>query len=174
MTTILTLPGIGNSGSAHWQTIWEASNSEFRRVEQRDWDHPICSEWLATLEQAVNGAGSEVILVAHSLGCLAVVHWAAQTKQTIKAAMLVGVPNPNREGFPKQASGFAPLPLEPLAFPSLLVASSNDLYSSLKHSTACATAWGSRLVNVGAKAHINASSNLGAWEEGFELLRTLF
>ncbi len=87
--------------------------------------------------------------------------------------MLVAVPNPTRDGFPNEATGFAPLPLEPLAFPSLVVASSNDPFSSLEHSRACANAWGSRLVNIGAQGHINAASNLGAWAEGLELLRTL-
>jgi uncharacterized protein len=174
MNHILTLPGIGNSGPQHWQTLWETSNPNFHRVQQRDWDHPVCSEWVETLEEAVVQSSPDVILVAHSLACLTVVHWASQTKQRIKAAMLVAVPNPTRDGFPSQATGFSPLPEQPLTFPSLLVASTNDPFSSLDHSRACANAWGSRLINVAAQGHINASSNLGAWDEGMELLRTLF
>lgn len=42
----LIVPGIGDSGPGHWQTIWEAQHPHWRRVEQRDWHHPRCNECL--------------------------------------------------------------------------------------------------------------------------------
>lgn len=65
------------------------------------------------------------------------------------------------------------MPLTPLPFPSLVVASEDDAYVSLAGAKAFADAWGSRFVNVGAAGHINSDSGLGAWPEGRALLETL-
>lgn len=170
---VLTFPGIGNSGPQHWQSLWEQSNPDFVRISQRDWDNPVCEEWVSVLEKTVQPIGSSVVVVAHSLACLAVAHWAAKAHSPIKAALLVAVPNPEGQKFPAEAVGFAPLPLQPFSFPSIVVASANDPYGSLAHAQACASAWGSRLVNVGAVGHINASSGLGQWLEGYALLQQL-
>jgi hypothetical protein len=47
----LIIPGIGNSDHVHWQTLWESANPEFVRVQQRDWNTPVCHEWVNVLEQ---------------------------------------------------------------------------------------------------------------------------
>ncbi len=49
--TALILPGIGDSDSAHWQSRWQTSHQNFFRVNQRNWNHPDCVEWVETLEQ---------------------------------------------------------------------------------------------------------------------------
>lgn len=172
-STVLTFPGIGGSGPRHWQSLWEQTHPEFVRVPQRDWDHPVCEEWVAVLEHTVQSSGSPVVVVAHSLACLAVAHWAARAHAPIKAALLVAVPDPERPSFPAEAVGFTPLTRERFAFPSIVVASTDDPYGSLAHARACAVAWGSRLLNIGAAGHINASSGLGVWPEGLALLRQL-
>lgn len=173
MPTLLTFPGIGNSGPEHWQSYWERANPDFVRIAQRDWNQPVCDEWASALESTVQRLGPSVVVVAHSLACLAVSHWAARPHSPIRAALLVAVPDPDSTAFPVEASGFSPLPLQSFSFPSIVVASSNDPYGSLEHAKTCATAWGSRLVNVGAAGHINASSNLGDWPEGMALLQQL-
>jgi len=124
-------------------------------------------------EKAVEKAGSEVILVAHSLACLVVAHWASKPHQTIKAALLVAPPDTSRDFFPEAAKGFENTPLIPFDFPSILVASTNDEYASIEYAHTVATAWGSTFVNVGACGHINANSALGFWDEGFALLEKL-
>jgi predicted alpha/beta hydrolase family esterase len=65
------------------------------------------------------------------------------------------------------------LPLKRLPFPTLVVASSNDPYGSADHARRCAKAWGSELVEVGEKGHLNSDSKLGDWPEGFRLLQSL-
>jgi uncharacterized protein len=169
----LVLPGIGNSGPKHWQTLWEQSQEGFQRIQQRDWDHPVCSEWVAALEEAVESAGPETVLVAHSLACLLVAHWAVKTRLPIKAALLVAVPDPTGPNFPKDAIGFHPVPFKKFPFPSTVVFSSNDPYGPLEFAELCSRAWGSRVVKIGAAGHINGSSNLGQWPVGFSLLRSL-
>lgn len=53
MATFITLPGIGGSDGAHWQTIWEKSNRAMARFEPGDWDNPDLSDWLAALDRAI-------------------------------------------------------------------------------------------------------------------------
>jgi len=170
---VLVLPGIGNSGTQHWQSLWEQATPDFERVIQRDWDNPVCAEWCAALENAARRAGPNVVLAAHSLACLVVAHWAAQPHAPVRAALLVAVPDPAGPNFPQQAAGFLHTPMRPLSFPSIVVASTDDPYGTLDHSARVARAWNSRLVNIGASGHINAGSGLGAWPEGFALLSAL-
>jgi len=172
-TSVLILPGIGNSGLLHWQTLWEQSNPGFLRVEQRDWDHPVCAEWVAAIEEAVTRAGPQVVLVVHSLACLAVAHWAAGPHSPVKAALLVAVPNSKRPSFPSEAVGFAETPTIAFAFPSTVVVSDDDPFGSAENAERLAAAWGSRVVRIGPHGHINADSGLGDWPEGYALLKPL-
>jgi len=65
------------------------------------------------------------------------------------------------------------VPAQRLPFPTIVVSSDNDPYGSAGYARACAAAWGSELVEVGAQGHLNADSGLGNWPEGFRLLATL-
>jgi predicted alpha/beta hydrolase family esterase len=170
---VLIVPGFGNSGPAHWQTHWQQTDSAFERVMQRDWHHPVCADWVAALESAVSTAGPNVVIVAHSLGCLLVAHWAASTALTVHGALLVAVPDPSSPAFPQDAHGFSPVPSTPLRFPSIVVASTNDEYASIEYARRCASQWRSRFVSLGAAGHINAESGLGKWPQGRALLRSL-
>src|ERR1019366_167567 len=92
---ILIVPGWSGSGPSHWQTIWEREHPEYRRVEQRNWHNVYRPEWGAGLEQAVLSVSGDVVLVAHSLGCLAVAWWAATRGcawRRVEGAMLVAPP----------------------------------------------------------------------------------
>ena len=140
---------------------------------QRDWNNPVCSEWVAALEQQVSAAGPSAVLVAHSLASLVVAHWANSTALRIRGALLVAVPDPDGLAFPKEASGFSPAPPKRFPFRSIVVASTDDPYGSLDYAQRCAEHWESRFVNIGAKGHINAASGLGAWPAGVALLQEL-
>lgn len=171
-TPILILPGINDSGPTHWQTRWEQRLPQARRVVERDWDRPDRAEWVAALERAV-GEAPGAILVAHSLGCLQVAHWAAAGGGGVRAALLVAPPDPDAPGFPGEVTGFSPLPMSPLPFPSVLVASTNDPYGTFSFAANCARAWRCRLIDAGALGHINAQSGLGDWPEGLRVLEEL-
>ena len=172
-STVLILPGLGNSGPQHWQTLWELAHPGFVRVVQKSWDHPVRADWVAAIEDAVRKAGPDVVLVAHSLACLAVAHWASADHSPIKAAMLVAVPNSQRESFPKEAVGFAETPTMRFDFPSLVAASADDPYGSAENAERLARAWGSDYRCIGAYGHINAGSGLGDWPAGWRLLESL-
>lgn len=170
---VLVLPGYGGSGPDHWQTLWERAHPHFRRVEASDWERPVRAEWVDNLEAAVRASGPDTVLVAHSLACLQVVHWAAVTRLTVRAALLVAPPDPGAPAFPAAAVGFSPLPKGRLPFLSMLVASTDDPYATAAFSEGCARAWGSHFVSIGPAGHINAASGLGAWDEGWRLLESL-
>jgi predicted alpha/beta hydrolase family esterase len=168
---ILVLPGYQNSGDGHWQTRWESLDPAFTRVRMPDWDHPERDAWCRTLDAAVAAANGPVAFAAHSLGCLTTAFWATQYASAaqlakVAGALLVAVPDPAGAHFPQDANGFAPVPLMPLPFPGIVVASSDDPYGGVPFSQACATAWGCRWIGVGARGHINADSGLGDWSEG--------
>ncbi len=172
-TPVLILPGIGNSGTHHWQTLWEQIYPHCQRVIQRDWDRPRCEDWVSVLDAAVTTCHSPPVLVAHSLACLLVAHWASRFAKPIKGALLVAVPDPDSPNFPTEARGFSPLPLLPFAFSSIVVGSADDPFSSLSHAKLCAVAWRSEFVEINRAGHINADSGLGDWKDGHALLQKL-
>ena len=106
MTTFIMLPGIGGSGEDHWQTLWERSHPSMKRFTPPDWDKPELSEWRRALQDAIDAADPPVILVAHSLACLLVAHWAMDSRSTVAGAFLVSVPDPEAPTFPSAASSF--------------------------------------------------------------------
>ena len=98
MTTVLIVPGLGGSGPEHWQSRWENIDARCVRVQQRDWNAPVCSAWITSLEQAVRDAAGEVVLVAHSLGVVLVAHWARSgSVHKVKGALLVAPPDVARD-----------------------------------------------------------------------------
>jgi hypothetical protein len=172
-TQILIAPGYGNSGEGHWQTFWEKENSDFVRIQQRDWLRPDADEWADAIEQYVRETNGEVVVVAHSLACIALAHWARRTKLTIKGALLVAPPDANDDKLKAVVKGFAPVPLLKLPFKSIVLASTNDEYNPIEGAESFARRWGSEFVNIGQKGHINAQSNLQNWPEGRSYLSNL-
>lgn len=122
----------------------------------------------------MTASGPHTLIVAHSLGCLAVAHWAARmTGARVAGALLVAVPDPHGPAFPAQASGFAPLPERRFPFPTLIVASDDDPYAGIEHAKRYAAAWDGSLHRIGKRGHINAASGLGDWPAGWQLLRSI-
>jgi uncharacterized protein len=68
---------------------------------------------------------------------------------------------------------FSTIPLAPLPFPSIVVASRDDPFVTPARAAAFATAWSSRLVTLTAAGHINADAGFGPWPEGRKLLAEL-
>lgn len=170
MTEFIHLPGIGNSGEAHWQSRWELTDPSIRRFSPASWDEPDLADWIAALDRAVGAATTPPVLVAHSLACLLVAHWQKQTDAPVQGALLVAVPDPKSPAFPAEAAGFASVPEQRFRFPTMIVASTNDPYASLSYVQARAAQWGSEIINIGANGHINGASNLGDWPEGRRIL----
>jgi predicted alpha/beta hydrolase family esterase len=167
---VLILPGWHNSGPTHWQSVWEAQYG-YQRVHQHNWDWPLRGDWLAQLETAVLQT-PHCVLVAHSLACIQVAAWAAHSNNThrVRGALLVAPSDVERLEMQHMLPGWSPIVRERLPFASTLVVSRDDPHCSYMRASALALSWGSRLVDVGARGHINAESNLGDWPQGQALL----
>jgi hypothetical protein len=171
--TTLILPGLYDSGPEHWQSHWERSSPGFKRVRQANWETPDRRDWVAALDAAVAGEPGEVVLAAHSTACALVAFWAAGSRRPIRGALLVGPSDTEAASYPVGPTGWRPMPLGRLPFPSILVASSDDEYVTLERAERFASAWGSRFVNAGPLGHINSASSLGDWPMGRALLESL-
>ena len=171
---ILILPGLGNSGPGHWQRRWAERFSTGRIVEQEEWDEPDLRDWTAAIVEAVEMAAKPVVLVAHSLAVSAVVHAAPRFPQgKVRGALLVSPPDHEGKAIPREAQNFGNVPLDPLPFPSLLVASTNDELISRERAADMAAAWGSELHFAGEAGHINVASGHGPWPEGLLMFTRL-
>lgn len=172
---ILLLPGWQNSDAGHWQSRWEQRYG-YTRVQQHDWLRPLRGDWSIQLQEAVLASDRDVVLVAHSLGCILTAWWAAHSplaKTKVKAALLVAPGNPEQENLRTALPGWLPIMEQPLPFPTTVVGSSNDPYCTLERAQQLARAWGAEFVNLGLAGHINADSGLGDWPEGHTLLQQL-
>ncbi|MBZ9719186.1 alpha/beta hydrolase [Mesorhizobium sp. AD1-1] len=170
MADIIVLPGIGGSGDAHWQSLWQHDNPRMTRFSPENWDHPRLADWIGALDIAVAGSERPPLLVAHSLSCLLVAQWQRVSSLPVAGAFLVAVPDPSGAAFPSEASDFAPTPLEKFRFPSLIIASADDPYGTVGYVRRTAAAWGSGIVEIGAAGHINGASGLAEWPRGRDLL----
>ncbi|GAB4062726.1 alpha/beta hydrolase [Uliginosibacterium sediminicola] len=167
MSTILIVPGLGNSGPQHWQSWFEQKLEGCVRVEQEDWDEPYLPRWAGAVRHELARANGPVWIVAHSFGCLAAVHAATEYRDRIAGAMLVAPADPDKFNVS------ALLPEGPLGFPSVVVASTNDPWVRMLKAGFLAEQWESRLINIGAKGHINAESGFGPWIDGLEIFSAL-
>ena len=169
----LIVPGLNNSGPAHWQSFWAKSLPNATRVVQRCWDKPEKEEWIKTLDEAIAKMPPETIIVAHSLGVATTVMWLAErVKQGSVPAQVKGVflVSPSDVDNIEVIHSFAPMPLNKLPVPACVVASDNDQFVTMERARFFADAWGAGLFGAGALGHINAESNLGEWEQGRKFL----
>ncbi len=171
---VLILPGYADSGPDHWQSHWERADATWRRVVQDDWLEPRREDWLTTLDRYVAECVAPPVLVAHSLACALVAHWAGRPNSTAKGALLVAPADVDSPLWtPEEVRSFSPIPLVRLPCPSIVVASTDDPFASLERATAFAAAWGSRMVTLERAGHINADAGFGPWPEGKRLVAAL-
>ena len=177
-SNVLILPGWQNSGPNHWQSRWELGHG-YVRVEQHDWMRPLRGDWISRLEDELLardlGQHERAVLVAHSLGCMTAVAWAAHSKNTqrVGAALLVAPPDCERESLRHILPSWSSIPLQKLPFPTVMFASSDDPFCTLERARFFADAWGSELVEAGPRGHLNADSGLEDWPEALLQLKRL-
>lgn len=167
MATTLIIPGLHNSGPDHWQTWLETYVPGSVRVIQRDWTNANLPDWSSRVRREINRIPGKLFIVAHSFGVLAAVQAAQDHAGRIGGALFVAPADPERFGVAEY------LPLEPLAFNSVVVGSTNDPWMRHDRAAHWADLWGSDFVSLGAAGHINADSGFGPWPEGLALLQRL-
>lgn len=173
----LIVPGWQGSPPDHWQSYWQQVLPECARVEQADWLIPCRRAWVAQLERQIAVDRRPVVLIAHSLGCITVAHWAAQASPIllarVRGALLVAPADVERTDCPAALVNFAPIATQPLPFPSLLVGSSNDPAASAYRALQLAEQWHAEAVILQHVGHINVQSGHHQWKQGFAWLYQL-
>lgn len=162
----LIQPGWQNSGPHHWQSLWqERLGAAASRVEQEDWLVPERVAWSRILEQTIRRTAPPVVILAHSIGCMAAIFAAAEAP--VAALVLVAPADAERPGAPGALHTFTPIPMKPLGVPALLVASDTDPYCTLERAREFAEAWKADLEIVPGGGHINFDAGFGHWPEGW-------
>ena len=174
---VFLVPGWQNSGPGHWQSLWESQVPDTRRVEMPNWDFPRRWEWVEALDDALaqhlRFDGPPPLLVGHSVGCLAIVHWAAAHERPIHGALLVAPSDVERDDAPEELCDFAPVPRAALPFPSHVVVAADDPFLDAERARSFASAGGSRFSLLERGGHINAASGFGPWPRGEAMLKEL-
>ncbi|MBO9676491.1 MAG: alpha/beta hydrolase [Sphingobacteriaceae bacterium] len=174
MTHYFIVPGFGNSGPDHWQTYFEKSGDNFIRINQKEWDAPSNQDWIETIDSALAAYHPDhVVLIGHSLGCMAIANWAKAYQKKIKGALLVAPSDIEAPKYNFDTPGFDHVPLHKIDFKTIVVASTNDEWVTLERAEFFAKNWGSEFMNIGAAGHINANAGFGEWPEGLEILKKL-
>lgn len=167
MAIPLIVPGLRGSGPDHWQTWMEGLLPDARRVEQADWNNPDLLRWSIAVANTIADLRVPVVLVGHSFGALAAALASSVRREWIEAVFLVAPADPVK------FSAAHLLPREPLPFPSMVVASSNDPWVNHEVAKGWARRWESRFVSAGPLGHINSESGHGPWPQGMALLDEL-
>jgi predicted alpha/beta hydrolase family esterase len=158
---LLVVPGLNDSGPAHWQSWLEAGERDAARVIQRDWATPELDRWADriadTIDETIASPDDDAdwVVAAHSFGCLALARYLARGGRHVGAALFVAPADPAK------FSVGALLPAAPLQIPSALVASDTDPWMAASTAQAWAVRWGSAFSNIGDAGHINVASGYG-------------
>jgi len=174
MTYYFIIPGLGNSGPDHWQSYFEKSGENFIRINQKEWDEPASYDWIENIDNTLSNYNlEEVVLIGHSLGCVAIANWAKKYQRIIKGALLVAPSDLEAPRYTFNTVGFDYMPDDKINFKTIVVTSSNDEWVTLERAKFFAENWGSEFINIGEAGHINAKTGFGNWPEGLEILKRL-
>jgi predicted alpha/beta hydrolase family esterase len=162
----LIVPGWAGSGATHWQTHWERELPNVTRLEVPDWHQPCLRDWLRSIDDAIRRSAAPPIVIAHSLGCVAIARWAATAQYPVRGALLVAPADVDRTTCSPCLRAFAPIPRTRLPFFARVIASDDDPYADLARSRQIAADWGAELTVLHRAGHINVDAGYGPWPEG--------
>ncbi|NWL13949.1 alpha/beta hydrolase [Paenarthrobacter nitroguajacolicus] len=165
---VVIVPGINGSDADHWQSHWERSSTDWKRIAPTSWDEPEVDDWITALDAAVGD--SKPVLVTHSLGCLVAAQWSFANAGRVAGMFLVAVPDPLGPNYPEGGPRFGDDLYGQIPMPAVLLTSSNDPYCTPERSRQFADTWGAAQIDIGPQGHINSASGLGEWQEGRNLL----
>lgn len=178
--TVLFIPGLRDYVKNHWQTLTALSLSRSVTVEPLRVDGLSCKARVAAVDAALSSIQSDVIIAAHSAGCLMVAEWAKNPTRRVRAALLVtpaDVENALPPGYPTldalRDNGWVPISRQRLPFPSLVVASRNDPLASFERVVGFSKNWGASLYDAGEVGHLNPIAGFGPWPAARDLLQRL-
>lgn len=126
MDKILLVPGLHDSGPAHWQSRWHLHFPHWQRMRGLPWDKPNLTVWSAKLASKLKSRRGRVHLVAHSFGALTAIAAARLQPHKIASILLVAPADPTRFGIADERLA------GPLLVSAQMVASRNDPWMSFE------------------------------------------
>lgn len=178
--TVLFVPGLRDHVEDHWQTHAARDFPGSVTVAPLNEDRLSRAARVAALDAALQAIAGDVVIAAHSAGCLMVAHWALAPTRPIKAALLAtpaDVEHPLPLGYPTyddlSRNGWLPIPRAALPFPTLVVASLNDPLASFERVEGMSCDWGAELHDAGTVGHLNPVAGFGPWLDGHNLIERL-
>jgi predicted alpha/beta hydrolase family esterase len=177
---LVIVPGLRGHVEDHWQTRLAAKLPDAVVVPSFGRAKRDLAGRVADLHRVIQDAAGPVTIVAHSAGVLTTLHWARRHDLPVRGALLATPPDLARPLGPEyptleelEESGWLPIPLSPLNFPSIVAASTNDPLSDFENVRSLAQAWGSHFIDVGPVGHLNPASGYGDWPGAEALLHVL-
>lgn len=161
---VVIVPGLHNSDSNHWQSLWQKQLPTSRRVDLPEWSTPDLAKWKQGIAESLQGLSQPAVIIAHSFGTLASASFAAEHPDKIAALFLVAPADPDKFGISEH------LPQGILPVPSKIIASSNDPWLTEIKAATWALQWGTDFLRIKNIGHINSESQLGIWHQGIEEL----
>lgn len=178
--TVLFVPGLRDHVEDHWQTHAARAIPGSVTVEPRTADRLSRAARVVALDAALNAIAGDVIIAAHSAGCLMVAAWAESQSRPVRAALLVtpaDVERPLPPGYPEiddlAANGWLPISRTAMPFPAHVVASRNDPLCGFAEAEELAGHWRARLLDAGTVGHLNPAAGYGPWPQALELIEEL-
>ena len=167
MTHSVIVPGVGGSEHQHWQSWLQRQLVSSSRVEQKNWDRPVLSEWIEQFVKTVQSVQAPVQIVAHSFGCLTSVAALAEhpdLQLQVKKLILVAPANPGfaRHSLTDYKDYFHQLKIN---VPTTLLISENDPWLDFFDALQLAKAWRLDPINLGQVGHINVASGFGPFPD---------
>ncbi len=184
LPTVLIVPGLRDAVAQHWQTLLEArlraEGAAVASVPPMGRENLDCASKVDSIERTAQAVQGPIVVVAHSGGCVMLVHWAQRTRRPVQGALLATPPDFEQampEGYPTieqlRAGGWLPVPRARLPFRSIVAASRNDPLGRFDRVAELARAWGSELVDLGEVGHLNPASGYGEWPRADEFITQL-
>jgi predicted alpha/beta hydrolase family esterase len=171
--TVLFVPGLRDHVEDHWQTHAAKAFPNSVTIAPLTMGRLSRAARVAALDDALNRIKGDVVIAAHSAGCLMVAHWAEDPTRAIRGALLAtpaDVENPLPAGYPTfdelSAGGWCPTPRTPFPFPTRVVASRNDPLARYDRVASFAESWGASLHDGGEVGHLNPPAGFGPWPAG--------
>lgn len=161
---LVLVPGLYDSGPDHWQSCWQRRFPVWRRVSQRNWNVADIDLWIDAIRRTLSQCQRPAVLIGHSLGALSSCALLENELPSVAGLMLVAPAEPAKFELEDRVHS------RKLPVPSVVVASHNDPLMRFDRAEYWASAWGSRLVDLGEAGHINAEAGFGCWPYGLSIL----
>jgi uncharacterized protein len=169
---ILFIDGWYGPDPGDWQELWLRDLPDAARVGQDDWERPDRDAWVSRMDEAIGECTEPPLLIGHSLGCVALAHWAAVGGgHPVRGAMLAAPADVEAHDEPALRS-FAPIPRTPFPFPAVVVASRTDPWMTPQRAREFADAWRASFVDGGEIGHLTVPE-YGPWPAGRQILAEL-